>query len=53
MSHSNELLNPRFAASLSEVRVAWGLGNLWQVSEVMAVLLGTVFLTCEVCANSG
>lgn len=42
---------PDFAASWSEVQVAWEPCNLWQVSEVMAVLLRTVLLTGEVCAH--
>lgn len=40
-----------FVASWSEVKVACEPCNLWQVFEVMAVLLRTVLLTSEVCAH--
>lgn len=37
-----------FVTSWSEMQVAWELPNLWQVSEVRAVLLETVRLICGV-----
>lgn len=42
----------KFVANWSEGKVAWGPPNLWLVSEVREVLLGTVLLTCEIGANS-
>lgn len=55
MSHSSKLSNLRwilgkliFVASWSEVQVVWKSPSLWLVSEVNAVLLGTVPLPCEV-----
>lgn len=45
--------NPEVAASWSEVRVPWGLPDLYLVSEIRAVLWRVLPLTCEVWPNSG
>lgn len=40
--------SPKLIASLSEVQLTWGPPNLWLVSEVRAVLLRAVPLTCGI-----
>lgn len=42
-----------FVASRPEVWLAWGLLNSQLASEVRAVLLETILLTCGVATNSG